>query len=167
MTTHLAILLLAAMPVLAADKPVAAPSPVGAAFARLKTLVGTWEANTSMGKARSTYELTAGGTVLVEREEIAGKHAMMTMFSVDGGRLVLTHYCMAGNQPRMAAKGLGANGEIAFQFLDATGLPDGKAGHMRNATFKFIDKDHFEAAWQFFQDGKSANHETFQYARVK
>lgn len=158
--------LLAAVPLLAADAKNA--DGAAAAFAQLKKLVGTWEADTSMGKARSIYELTAGGTVLVEREEIGGKHAMMTMISVDGDRVVLTHYCMAGNQPRMAASGIGPSGEIAFRFLDATGLKSDKDGHMRHATFKMLDADHFESNWQFFQNGKPAEHEeTFRYTRTK
>lgn len=158
--------LLAGMPMLAADAK--NTEGASAAFAHLKKLVGTWEADTKMGKARSTYELTAGGTVLVEREEIGGKHAMMTMFSVDGDRVVLTHYCMAGNQPRMAAKGVGADGEISFRFLDATGMKSDKDGHMRNAVLKLVDNDHLDANWQFFQDGKPAeHHEVFKYTRVK
>ena len=32
-----------------------------AAFARLKTLAGQWEAQTDMGKAHVSYEIIAGG----------------------------------------------------------------------------------------------------------
>ena len=35
-------------------------------LARLKTLVGEWEANTAMGRVHVSYELIAGGTSLVE-----------------------------------------------------------------------------------------------------
>ena len=53
----------------------------------------------------------------------AGRPTMLTLYHRDGNRLVLTHYCMAGNQPRMQAKPFdaGAN-ELAFEFLDATDL---------------------------------------------
>src|SRR5713226_971817 len=68
------------------------------AFARLKTLVGEWEADTKMGKAHVSYELIAGGTALK-------MPAMLTVYHLDGERLLLTHYCMAGNQPRMQARG--------------------------------------------------------------
>ena len=61
-----------------------------AAYARLKTLAGSW---------------------------------VLTVFHLDGDRLILTHYCMAGNQPRMQATSYDAKkGEIRFQFLDATNL---------------------------------------------
>src|SRR5579863_8610060 len=72
-----------------------------AAFARLKTLVGEWEANRPDGKVRLAYELTGGGSALVERQAEEKMPAMMTVYHLDGDRLILTHYCMAGNQPRM------------------------------------------------------------------
>src|SRR5437660_11344123 len=79
-----------------------------AAFARLKGLVGEWQADTSRGKAHLTYELIAGGTSLVERESGENMPAMLTVYHMDGARLILQHYCMAGNQPRMEASRLDA-----------------------------------------------------------
>ncbi len=106
-----------------ADPKSANGNDAAAAFARLKTLVGEWEANTPDGKARLSYELTGGGTALVERENADSMPGMMTVYHLDGGRLILTHYCMAGNQPRMQASGIDPQtGEIRFQFLDATNL---------------------------------------------
>jgi len=75
-----------------------------AAFARLKALAGRWEGQSQHGKATLEYELTGGDTALVERETSEHMQPMMTVYHLDGDRLVLTHYCMAGNQPRMAAK---------------------------------------------------------------
>ena len=57
-----------------------------------------------MGKVYLSYELIAGGTALVERERTDKTPEMLTVYHLDGKRLVLTHYCMAGNQPRMEAK---------------------------------------------------------------
>ena len=88
-----------------------------AAFARLKTLVGEWEADTRMGKAHVSYELIAGGTALVERESADKMPAMLTVYHLDGDRLLLTHYCMAGNQPRMQARSFNPeSGELEFHF---------------------------------------------------
>ena len=58
------------------------------AFARLKTLVGEWEGDTGMGKAHLSYELIAGGTALVERETAEKMPAMLTVYHLDGDRLV-------------------------------------------------------------------------------
>jgi hypothetical protein len=156
--------LMAAATVQAGDKQVDS----AAAFSRLKTLAGEWEANTSMGKERVTYELIAGGTALVERE--SGEHmpAMATVYHMDGDRLILTHYCMAGNQPRMEARGFDAkSGELRFQFLDATNLAGSGAGHMRNATFRLAGADRFSAAWEFYESGKPKRTEAFEYTRVR
>src|SRR5215470_11959827 len=73
------------------------------AFEKLKTLVGRWEAQTDKGPAVATYQLISGGTVLLERVEMGGDHDMITAYYVDRNRLLLTHYCAAGNQPRMQA----------------------------------------------------------------
>ena len=139
-----------------------------ARFEKLKTLVGEWEGDTSNGKAHLTYELVSGGTALVERESSDTMPAMLTVYHLDGERLILTHYCMAGNQPRMQAKAFNAQtGEVDFRFLDATNLTSPNAGHMRNAKIRVIDKDHLTAEWQFYQDGKPKATETFKYTRIK
>ncbi len=136
------------------------------AFAKLKTLVGEW--TTPDGKARLTYELTGGGSALVERESTDQMPGMMTVYHLDGNRLILTHYCMAGNQPRMQAAGLKPEtGEIQFQFLDITNLTNPSAGYMHNATLRLIDNNHFDANWQFYEDGAPKMSEAFHYSRVR
>src|SRR5215475_1793397 len=115
------------------------PLDAAAAFSHLKSLAGEWEADTQMGKVHVSYELVAGGTALLERESGDKMPVMLTLFHIDGDRLLLTHYCMAGNQPRMQAKRFDpAIGEIEFQFLDGTNLTPG-AGHMHNARFRLGD----------------------------
>ena len=47
---------------------------------------------------------------------------MITMFHMDGSRLLMTHYRGAGNQPRMTGT-LSPDGKsVTFDFLDATNL---------------------------------------------
>src|ERR1044071_5097050 len=75
-----------------------------AAFSRLKSLVGEWESDSAMGKTQLTYTLIAGGTAVVERERGEKMPEMLTVYYMDGKRLLLTHFCMAGNQPRMEAR---------------------------------------------------------------
>ena len=160
----LSTLLLASAALSAGDAGVDAK----AAYARLKTLTGNWEADTKMGKAHVTYELIAGGTSLVERDSTENMPAMMTVYHLDGNRLMLTHYCMAGNQPRMQARSFDAKtGELRFQFLDATNLGNRDAGHMRNATFHLADSEHFGADWEFYENGQPKMTEGFQYTRVR
>lgn len=139
-----------------------------AAFARLKTLVGEWQADTDMGKAKLSYELIAGGTSLVERESGEKMPAMLTVYHMDGNRLMLEHYCMAGNQPRMEARSFDPEtGEVRFQFLDATNLANRDAGHMHNATIRVADNEHLTANWEFYEGGQRKSTESFQYTRVR
>jgi len=139
-----------------------------AAFARLKTLAGEWEADTRMGKAHLSYEVIAGGTALVEKETAEQMPAMLTVYHLDGERLLLTHYCMAGNQPRMQVKAFNPeSGEVQFQFLDATNLTGTGAGHMHNATFRVVDNNHLATEWEFYENGQKKFSETAQYTRVR
>jgi hypothetical protein len=154
----------------AADAPNATDD--AAAFAQLKSLAGDWESKAADGsKSRSRYEVISGGSAVVEHFEsdsLGAANAMLTVYYLDGGHLRLTHYCMAHNQPRMQAESFDkAAGELRFAFLDATGLSGPDAGHMHNATFHFVDADHFAAEWQFFEAGKPKMAESLQYTRVK
>ena len=139
-----------------------------AAFARLKTLVGEWQGDTPMGKVHASYELIAGGTSLVVKESGDKMPAMLTVFYLDGDRLMLTHYCMAGNQPRMQARAFNSEtGEVDFQFLDATNLDNPGAGHMHNARIRLADSDHYSDEWGFFENGKAKMTHAAQYTRIK
>jgi hypothetical protein len=143
-------------------------SGADAAFARLKTLVGEWEATNSSGKLHLTYELVSGDTALLERESSDSMPSMVTLYTVDAGRLLLTHYCMLGNQPRMQAKALNPDtGELDFQFLDATNLASPAAGHMHHAKLRIVDNSHLVSEWQFYENGQPKFSESAQYTRVR
>jgi hypothetical protein len=137
-----------------------------AAFDRLKLLVGEWKGDAGSGGSSLSYELVANGTALIERESGGGRPTMMTMYHRDGDRLLLTHYCMAGNQPRMQARYDRAMGEIAFDFVDATNLANPEATHMHNVTIRFVDDNQIETVWQLYQKGKPANAERARYTRI-
>lgn len=149
-----------------------ADAPDGAAaFERLKGLVGDWEVTGPAGKkATVRYELTASGSALFERYSDSSMGAgseMITMYHLDSGRLLLTHYCMAGNQPRMLLKRFDpAKGELDFDFLDATGLKDENDGHMRRAQYRLVDQNRFTSRWEFVENGKTTFDEKQELTRV-
>jgi hypothetical protein len=133
-----------------------------AAFEQLKTLIGEWQADTERGKARVQYELIAGGHTLVERESVGDMPPMLTLYHLDGDRLLLTHHCMLGNQPRMQARSFSAaSAELNFEFLDITNLAGEDAGHMRDARFRFVDRNRFVSEWDFYENGRKKTTETF------
>ncbi len=149
----------------AADK---ADANAAAAFARLKTLAGQWEAPSEKGKVTSNIELISNGTALLEKIAVPGESEMATVYYLDGKRLVLTHYCTAGNQPHMQAEAFDpASNQIRFDFAGATNLASPADGHMHSAVIKFAGPDAFTSAWTFYKDGKPAFTEPIQFHRVR
>lgn len=140
-------------------------------FEKLKSLVGEWEAQTKDGKTHVFfYKLIADGSVIQEDYQVKGERgtSMVTMYHLDGDHLMLTHYCMAKNQPRLRADlSTGKTDVLTFSFLDATNLPDLNRGHMRKAVFKFHDKDQMIQEWTYRQNGKDSFTEVFQLKRTK
>jgi hypothetical protein len=122
------------------------------AFSAIKALPGTWEGNTSMGPVKVTFKVTAGGSAVMS--EILGHEDMITMFNLDGPRLVMTHYCAAGNEPRMQAS-VSPNGKvITFNFVDAMNLASPEAAHMHRLVLTLVDDSHHTEEWTFTDHGK-------------
>jgi hypothetical protein len=148
-----------------------APSTDGpAVFERLKALEGTWQAADGK-KAVTVFELTANGTVLLERYSnpaMPNGGRMVTAYHLDGDDLVLTHYCIARNQPTLRAERYDAStGEVQFEFVRASNLPNADAGHMRRAKYRFVDRDRFTTEWEFFAGGKKTMTEVEHFTRLK
>jgi len=92
---------------------------------------------------------------------------MLTLYHRDGDRLVLTHYCMAGNQPRMQARPYDAAArELAFEFDGASNLASPSAGHMHSTKIRFVDARHIDTEWQFYENGAPTMVERARYTRV-
>ncbi len=128
------------------------------AFDRFKGLQGTWVAAedgpmVKKGQPVATYHLTGGGTAVVEELFAGTPHAMTTVYHRDGDDLVLTHYCMGGNQPRMRAKPTEGT-SVSFAFDGGTNLDPAKDEHMHAATFTFLSADEIRSEWLEHADGK-------------
>jgi hypothetical protein len=143
-----------------------------AVFSQMKRLVGTWVGTgVGTGKATTTFELTANGTVLLERysnPSLPGGGHMVTAYHLDGAELILTHYCIASNQPVLRAERYDpAAAEIQFEFLRATNLASPGAGHMRRAKYRLQDGDHFTTEWEFFEAGSRKMTEVETFTRIR
>jgi len=143
-----------------------AQSDAQKSFDRLKTLVGTWEAQAPDGKTvQVVFRETSAGSALLS--EIMGHEDMITMFHMDGGRLMMTHYCGAGNQPRMVGSVSPDGKAFTFNFLDATNVLPSQPGHMEHLTVALLDPSHHTEEWSFLaQDGKQMR-ELFDLHRIK
>lgn len=127
------------------------------AFNTIKSFPGTWESTKSDGRRglEVKYKVTAGGSAVMSEIEGDGAENMITMFHLDGpNKLLMTHYCGAGNQPRMQA-GVSPDGKvITFTFLDATNLAAPDAGHMQKLIITMLDSNHHTEEWVFADHGK-------------
>lgn len=144
-----------------------APGTADAGFAKLKGLVGSWTRTGGDGSVVVTYRLTAGGSAVLETLLPGSKQEMVSVYTVDRGDLVMTHYCAAGNQPHMRAAKGGEGSTIAFKFDGAGNLASPKDGHMHDMEMTFVDADHIKTTWHFYKDGKESEVESFDLTRVK
>jgi len=134
-------------------------------FDQLKGLEGMWEGKNSQGQPLSvSFRMTAGGSALMSEIHGHGPENMITMFHMDGDRLLATHYCGVGNQPRMKVISSDAK-SITFEFVDGTNIAPG-AGHMQRLTLTQPDADHHTEDWVFLDKGKEKN-EFFTLERSK
>jgi len=84
----------------------AAAAPATTPLDRFKALAGDWVAAEDgemfhKGDLVARYGVTAAGSAVVETVFPGSPHEMVTVYHADGTDLVLTHYCMEGNAPRM------------------------------------------------------------------
>jgi hypothetical protein len=132
-------------------------------FDRLKTLAGNWKGQAAMGPqsgmnapVRVSLRVTSGGAALMHEmvpegrsdDPSRGDDDPITMFYIDGDRLILTHYCDSGkNRPRMVGR-LSPDGKtVEFDFLDVSGGT--RDGHMHHAVFTLVDADHHTEDWTY------------------
>src|SRR6266704_2728165 len=134
-------------------------------FDQLKALSGVWEGKvtTDMPVAASiqnslmhvTLRTTSRGNALLHEMTSSGPDDPITMFYLDEGRLLLTHYCDAGNRPRMEGK-LSPDGKtLEFNFLDVAG--SNLRQHMHHAKFMFIEANHHTEDWTFMLGDKEVH----------
>ncbi len=146
-------------------------STASSAYERFLSLEGEWEGKSSQGWTdRARFEKIARGSVLLETSlfEAHPGETMVTAVHPDGDRLILTHYCVAKNQPRLVLKDSAEDGQfLRFEFLDGTNLPTRDRGHMDKAEYRFVDRDHFTSRWTWYQDGQESWMETIEFRRVK
>ena len=137
-----------------------------AQFDKVKSLVGEWQGKAADGRTvHLTYKAVSGGTAVMESIENTGEPQMVTMYYLDGDHLMMTHYCMANNQPRMRADA-STGDSIVFTFVDATNLSSPDAGHMHGHSITWKDTDHVAEQWTWRQAGQEKV-ESFELQRQK
>ncbi len=115
--------------------------------------------------ATHLYRTIANGTVAVETAFPGEPHEMITVFHLNGAKLVMTHYCAAGNQPYMVAEHPSGD-RVHFRFERASDLNDPKAPHMRDASYHFIDRDRVDSTWSYWEGGEAVSEMSLELERI-
>ena len=140
-------------------------TPAQAAFNKLKGLAGEWHGRAGDREkgmeATVIYKTTAAGHTVMETLFPGTTHEMVTMYHLEDGKLVLTHYCAAGNQPRMALTKKSTPDALDFNFIGGANISSRRDGHMHAARIRFAGKDVLESEWDYFQDGKKTDTKQF------
>lgn len=143
-------------------------------FETMKSLAGSWNGRLSVMEhpelenksGRVTFRVTSMGNALVHEMTGEGRpDDPITMIYLDGDRLLLTHYCDAGNRPRMEGK-MAADGKtLEFSFIDLSGST--QYGHMHHAVFTVIDANHHSEDWTYMEPGDKPVHAHMEFERSK
>ena len=133
------------------------PSPTNASLEKLKKLAGTWVAADKDGKATdqvvSIIKVTAGGSAVREIHFPDQPMEMVSVYTVEGPDLIMTHYCVLGNQPRLKADAKAPSNQIAFKFAGGANLDPKKDKHMHEGTVTIVDDDHIEISGVAWENG--------------
>jgi hypothetical protein len=144
-----------------AQAPAAAAQPVPVseakkAFARMKTLTGTWKGHVMNVPITGTIRSASSGTALLHEMTTDAKgppQQEITMFYVEDDRLLAVHYCDGNNRVRWEGK-MNADGtSIDFNMLEVTGGT--KGGLLKRLVFSLTGGDKHAIEGLFIMpDGK-------------
>lgn len=138
-----------------------------AVFKQLASLEGEWAAIQDGTPVKETYTLTADGTALLVETKPANEPAMITMVTVDGDRLIATHYCSAGNQPHMVTSApADLQKGLSFSLERVTGLKTPDDWHNTGLTITLDDQNHMTQRWTYLYKGQ-AGATVFHYTRKR
>jgi hypothetical protein len=129
-----------------------------AGLEKIKKLAGTWVEADKDGKPTdkvvSVVKVTAGGSAVHETFFPDSPMEMVSVYHLDKSDLVMTHYCMLGNQPKMKADPASPPNQIKWVFNGGTNLDPAKDTHMHAAVLTIIDDDHIQLEGEAWEGGK-------------
>ncbi|MFT3683694.1 MAG: hypothetical protein QM783_02010 [Phycisphaerales bacterium] len=102
------------------------------------------------------YKVLSAGSTVCETIAPGTPYEMITVYHLDHDKLTATHYCAAGNQPRMQATVCACDAaakQCIFKFLDGTNLDPSKEGFMGNQDYTFTGPDTLTINWRHLGPG--------------
>jgi hypothetical protein len=141
-----------------------------AAFEKLKGLAGRWEGSvdTPDGPASIVeYRVTAAGKTVMETLFPGSEYEMVSVYYLDGDRLIAKHFCAMGNQPEMKLDAeASTETELRFAFTGGTNMDPARDTHMHGGKITLLG-DRLTSEWAVYSGGKQAGANRFYLSRVK
>ena len=138
-------------------------------FDHLKKLVGTWHGvqQSLEGEEQITvsYSLTAKGSAVIERLFPGSSKEMISLYTQHGPDVIMTHYCMLGNQPRMRSHHNTTANRLTLTYIDGTGMRTADEMHMHELTIIFVDDSQMTHEWTLYDKGRKKVTNTFTFKR--
>jgi hypothetical protein len=139
------------------------------AFDLIKSLEGNWHGTYKWigrqyeGEIDAQYYVTGNGSAVVENLLSNGIPSMTSVDHRDGKYLRVTHFCAAGNQPRLKAYGWNINSpSIIFNFIDITNLSSPESGYVKKIELTILNKETLSLIFTFTSAGK----EVYEYIKL-
>lgn len=138
------------------------------AFARLKSMSGDWTGPKMMGtRMKANYRVIAGGSAVLATFFPETKNEMISVYYLVGNKLVMTHYCMLGNQPRMKLNTKKSTGDtLVFDFAGGKNIKSTNM-NMHGETLRFINNNKVESTCEGEEKGKPKSTHTSVMVRRK
>ena len=139
-----------------AEVRVHADSPeADAMLARIAQLAGEWEMTDESGVTHhaATFSVTAAGSAVREIMFPGSEMEMTNLYHMDGSELVITHYCAAGNQPRMVASEAAETEDgttFSFELDRVSNLREGHDHYMGDMKLLILDSGGVRVDWRSY-----------------
>jgi hypothetical protein len=156
------------LPALALFIPVVPAQTADLAFAALKRITGNWQATvgTKGTIIRLNLRAISNDSAVVETFTTPSGRETLTIYHPDADRVLATHYCAQGNQPRLTLDPNSTANAMTFRFLDATNLKSKDDSHLVRLVLKIKDNDHLEKTEVYTQRG-SEDTTIYELTRVR
>ena len=120
-------------------------------FDQIKMLEGNW--HSTKGKTTVNYALMAKGSTIVETWTMSPTRQSMTVYTIDGERMLATHYCPQGNAPRLVLGKTDEDGSHHFEFLDGANLQKIDGSHEHAFWIRLDLPDHLARSETYIANG--------------
>ncbi len=124
-----------------------------------KSLAGDWDGSSTDSQHGSypavTFRVMAAGSAVVETVLQGQPNEMESIFHMDGGDLLLTHYCALQNVPVLRFEPTDEPGLLKFVFHGGTNFDPAVDAHFHEGTFKVRDASTVESTFVVHAGGEA------------